>query len=34
MGESESVRVGESESVRGATTMLVGERSMRRSVTG
>ena len=32
--ESEVVRVGESESGRGATTMLVGERSMRRSVTG
>ena len=31
--ESEVVRVGESESVRGVTTMWVAERSMRRSVT-
>ena len=31
--ESEAVRVGESESVRGATTMRVGERSVRLSVT-
>ena len=33
LSESEAVRVGESESVRGVTTMRVGERIVRWSVT-